>query len=88
MFFDTQVEFTVRVEGTPTPQVAWYHDGFEIFSNRRQRIVTNGDASSLIIYEAAMSDEGEIKCTATNRAGHAQTKAKLALEGNYSIFLK
>nr|XP_018896988.1 PREDICTED: uncharacterized protein LOC109030469 isoform X1 [Bemisia tabaci] len=82
-----KVEFTVRVEGTPTPQVAWYHDGFEIFSNRRQRIVTNGDASSLIIYEAAMSDEGEIKCTATNRAGHAQTKAKLVLEAPPTIRL-
>lgn len=31
-------------------------------------------------------DEGEIKCTATNRAGHAITKARLRLEGKFRLY--
>lgn len=74
------------MEGIPTPKVAWYKDGFEIFSSRRQRIVTDNDISTLIIHQAALMDEGEIKCTATNRAGHAITKARLRLEGKFRLY--
>uniref|UniRef100_A0A8D9ERA3 Titin n=1 Tax=Cacopsylla melanoneura TaxID=428564 RepID=A0A8D9ERA3_9HEMI len=84
---DEKVEFTVQVEGIPTPKVSWYKDGFEMFSNRRQRIVTDNDISTLIIHQAALMDEGEIKCTATNRAGHAITKARLRLEAPPTIRL-
>jgi len=34
-----------------------------------------------LIHQTALNDEGEIKCTATNRAGHVATRAKLILEG-------
>jgi len=37
--------------------------------------------SILLIHQTALNDEGEIKCTATNRAGHIATRAKLILEG-------
>ncbi|KAL1456664.1 hypothetical protein WDU94_001377 [Cyamophila willieti] len=84
---DEKVEFTIQVEGIPTPKIAWYKDGFEMFSNRRQRIVTDNDISTLIIHQAALMDEGEIKCTATNRAGHAITKARLRLEAPPTIRL-
>ncbi|GLH01381.1 Protein amalgam, partial [Gryllus bimaculatus] len=73
-------EFRVVFRGTPAPKVAWYKDGFEIFSSRRMRVLTEGDQSSLIIYQSGFSDEGDIKCTATNRVGHVVTKAKLRLE--------
>ncbi|CAG2067498.1 unnamed protein product, partial [Timema podura] len=75
------VEFLVAFRGHPTPKVSWYKDGFEIFSNRRMRVVTEEEQSSLVIFQASFTDEGEIKCTATNRAGHSVTKAKLKLEG-------
>ncbi|BET02589.1 Fibronectin type III domain [Nesidiocoris tenuis] len=83
-----KVEFTVKVEGTPTPKISWFKDGFEVFSNRRQRVTTDGEASTLMIYQAALSDEGEVKCTATNKAGHAVTKARLSLEAPPSIRLQ
>jgi hypothetical protein len=59
----------------------WYKDSFEIFSTRRMRVTVDNDESSLVIHQTAFTDEGEYKCTATNRAGHIITKAKLRLEG-------
>lgn len=83
-----QVELTVRVTGTPAPKISWFKDGLEVFSGRRSRVVTDGEGtvitSTLIIHQAALADEGEIKCAATNRAGHAVTKARLRLEGEGS----
>jgi hypothetical protein len=76
-----QAEFIVHFHGIPTPKVVWYKDGFEIFSTRRMRVIVENDASSLVIHQTAFTDEGEYKCTATNRAGHIITKAKLRLEG-------
>ncbi|XP_050422468.1 uncharacterized protein LOC126834526 isoform X2 [Adelges cooleyi] len=75
-----QVKFEVEFEGMPAPKISWYKDGFELFSNRRQRVSTDNGVSILYIHQAEYSDEGEIKCSATNKAGHAVTKAKLRLE--------
>ncbi|XP_075230336.1 myomesin and myosin binding protein [Lycorma delicatula] len=82
-----KAELTVELRGTPTPTVAWYKDGLEIFSGRRHRIITENNTSTLIIHQTALSDEGEIKCTATNRVGHAVTKATLKMEAPPSIRL-
>lgn len=82
-----KVEFVVQVIATPPPKISWYKDGFEIFSSRRTKIVTDNEQSTLIIHQAALEDEGEIKCTATNRAGHVVTKANLKLEGELAKIL-
>ncbi|XP_076170609.1 uncharacterized protein LOC143148292 isoform X2 [Ptiloglossa arizonensis] len=82
-----QAEFVVRFTGTPLPKVSWFKDGFEIFSSRRTRIITDSGRSVLLIHQTALNDEGEIKCTATNRAGHASTKSKLVLEAPPKIRL-
>ncbi|VEN54120.1 unnamed protein product [Callosobruchus maculatus] len=82
-----KVEFTVNFLGQPAPKVCWFKDAFEIFSSRRIRITTDTDRSTLTIHQCSLSDEGEIKCTATNRAGHAATKAKLTVEAPPSIRL-
>lgn len=75
-----KVEFRVQVQGTPPPVINWYKDGFEVFSSRRTKIINDNSMSTLIIHQAALTDEGEIKCSATNRAGHVITKALLKLE--------
>ncbi|XP_037933060.1 muscle M-line assembly protein unc-89 [Teleopsis dalmanni] len=77
---DERIEFRVRVLGQPTPEISWFKDGYEIFSSRRTKIVNDNDVSVLIIHQVALTDEGEIKCTATNRAGHVVTKAKLMVQ--------
>lgn len=82
-----KAEFVVHFLGQPPPKVCWFKDGFEIFSSRRTRILTENDKSVLTIHQTALTDEGEIKCTATNRAGHASTKSKLTVEAPPSIRL-
>ncbi|RZC31780.1 titin, partial [Asbolus verrucosus] len=82
-----KVEFVVHFLGQPAPKVCWFKDGFEIFSSRRTRILTENDRSILTIHQSALADEGEIKCAATNKAGHASTKARLTLEAPPSIRL-
>ncbi|CAH1976532.1 unnamed protein product [Acanthoscelides obtectus] len=82
-----KIEFTVNFLGQPAPKVCWFKDTFEIFSSRRIRIITDSDRSTLTIHQSSLSDEGEIKCTATNRAGHVSTKAKLTVEAPPSIRL-
>lgn len=82
-----QCEFTVNVVGAPSPQISWFKDGFEIFSSRRTKITTENDTSTLTIHQAALTDEGEIKCTATNRAGHIITRMRLRIEAPPKIRL-
>jgi titin len=82
-----KVEFKVSVMGSPVPQISWFKDGFEIFSSRRTKIITENDSSTLVFYQASLTDEGEIKCTATNRAGYAFTKSKLTIEAPPKIRL-
>lgn len=71
----------MQFSGTPLPKISWFKDDFEIFSSRRTRIITDNGKSILLIHQTALNDEGEIKCTATNRVGHVATRAKLILEG-------
>lgn len=75
-----KTEFRVSFSGVPPPTIAWFKDDYEIFSSRRTAISTNESTSILIFHQTVASDEGEIKCTATNRAGHAVSRAKLSLE--------
>ncbi|KAM3969038.1 myomesin and myosin binding protein [Aphomia sociella] len=75
-----KTEFRVTFTGAPAPTIAWFKDDYEIFSSRRTAITTTESSSILVFHQTLASDEGEIKCTATNRAGHAITKARLSLE--------
>lgn len=58
-----------------------------MFSSRRTKIINENTRSTLIIHQAALMDEGEIKCCATNRAGHVVTRAMLKLEAPPKIRL-
>lgn len=75
-----KTEFRVAFSGIPPPTISWFKDDYEIFSSRRTAITTNESTSVLVFHQTLASDEGEIKCTATNRSGHAVTKARLSLE--------
>uniref|UniRef100_A0ABD2X8F2 Titin n=1 Tax=Trichogramma kaykai TaxID=54128 RepID=A0ABD2X8F2_9HYME len=75
-----QAKFTVTFLGTPVPKISWYKDDFEIYSSGRTTITTDSGSSVLIIHNITIDCEGEIKCSATNRAGHTSTRAKLIVE--------
>lgn len=82
-----QCEFQVNVIGSPTPQINWFKDGFEIFSSRRMKIINDQGTSTLIFHQVALTDEGEIKCTATNRYGHVVTRFQLKIDAPPKIRL-
>lgn len=82
-----QCEFHVSVIGEPTPQISWFKDGFEIFSSRRAKIINDHGSSTLIFHQVALTDEGEIKCTATNRFGHVVTRFQLRIDAPPKIRL-
>lgn len=82
-----QCEFHVSVIGSPTPQINWFKDGFEIFSSRRTKIINDHGSSTLIFHQIALTDEGEIKCTATNRYGHVVTRFQLRIDAPPKIRL-
>lgn len=82
-----QCEFQVSVIGSPTPQINWFKDGFEIFSSRRTKIINDLGTSTLIFHQIALTDEGEIKCTATNRYGHVVTRFQLRIDAPPKIRL-
>lgn len=84
---DERIEFRVRILGEPPPEINWFKDGYEIFSSRRTKIVNENDVSVLIIHQVALTDEGEIKCSATNRAGHVVTKSRLQVQAPPKIRL-
>ncbi|KAL7734081.1 hypothetical protein ACLKA6_011764 [Drosophila palustris] len=84
---DERIEFRVRILGEPPPEINWFKDGYEIFSSRRTKIVNENDVSVLIIHQVALTDEGEIKCSATNRAGHVVTKSRLLVQAPPKIRL-
>lgn len=78
-------EFRVFFEGSPKPEICWYKDGCEIFSSRRTTIFTDSYGSSLVFHQTGLNDEGEIECTATNRAGRSVTRARLFLRAAPSV---
>lgn len=80
-------ELHVNVLGSPPPQISWFKDGFEIFSSRRTKIISEHGSSTLIFHQVALTDEGEIKCTATNRYGYVVARFQLRIDAPPKIRL-
>ena len=70
------------VIGTPRPDVTWFKDGFEVYDTERYSFSHVGDRFSLILKEADLSDEGDFRVRATNRAGVASSQAALLVQGD------
>lgn len=82
------VEMHVNFSGEPPPEIIWYKDGYELLHDGRHvRIDTDFSTSTLSLAGITPLDEGEIKCTATNRAGHAHTKTMLSIQNPPNILL-
>ncbi|XP_042220613.1 uncharacterized protein LOC121865339 [Homarus americanus] len=75
-----RVEFSVDIIGTPLPDITWYKDGFEVYDTRRFEFRVEGDRYTLVLKEAKLTDEGDIRVRATNRVGVASSQATLRVE--------
>nr|XP_045591479.1 flocculation protein FLO11-like isoform X4 [Procambarus clarkii] len=75
-----RVEFSVHIIGTPLPDITWYKDGFEVYDTRRFEFRVEGDRYTLVLKEAKLTDEGDIRVRATNRVGVASSQAALTVQ--------
>ena len=81
-----EVKMTVKVSGTPIPDVEWQKGGKPIRDGRRVKIDKNKDGvHELRIPRVETADQGEYSCVAKNKAGKATCSAKLAVEGNFGF---
>lgn len=77
-----EVKLTVKVSGTPVPDVEWQKGGKPIRDGRRVKIDKDKDGvHSLRIPRAETADQGEYTCIAKNKAGKASCSAKLTVKG-------
>ncbi|CAM9623912.1 unnamed protein product [Lampetra planeri] len=60
-----------------TARVSWQHGGRELAEGGRYQMGAQGEYRTLVIVEAAFSDEGSYTC----RAGEASSSARLLVEG-------
>ena len=80
----SQVELTVAVVGSPKPIVAWsFKEGFEIHADnpRFEFYQSSGDSFTMALKEARLTDAGDVKVRASNRAGAASSQAILRVHG-------
>ena len=77
----SQVEFRVRVLGTPKPSIQWYKDDVEIFACDRIEMREEEEGGAVILKAARLSDSGVIKCVASNILGRCTSTAQFSIEG-------
>ncbi|KAL1518223.1 hypothetical protein ABEB36_001881 [Hypothenemus hampei] len=74
------VEFIVRLEAFPLPEVQWFLDGYEIpKENPLISMAQTKDLVKLVINEPTTDLSGEYLCRMTNECGQAETSANLTV---------
>ncbi|XP_008556916.1 obscurin isoform X5 [Microplitis demolitor] len=79
---DAPIEFKIEAKGIARPKIQWLLNGDEIIPDERHIITTTIDGhvySRLRIEHFQQSDEGELTCVATNRAGKAKSKCTVSM---------
>ncbi|KAK0094450.1 hypothetical protein PV326_010858, partial [Microctonus aethiopoides] len=79
---DAAIKFNVEAKGIARPKITWLLNGDEIKNDERHTITTTVDDhvfSTLSIVNFDPTDEGELVCVATNRAGKAKTNCNLSM---------
>ena len=77
-----EVKLTVKVSGTPVPDVEWQKGSKPVRDGRRVKIDKDRDGvHSLRIPRVETADQEEYTCIAKNKAGKATCSAKLTVQG-------
>ena len=74
-----EAEFSIRVSGSPKPDVQWSLNGKQVESKDAYKVSTEGDVSLLAIGSCHLEDAGEIRCIASNSAGEVSSSVNLVV---------
>lgn len=71
------------VQGEPSPEVTWFHNGLPVGVTNRK-----SNTTPLRIQQAKLTDQGTYKCVATNSAGQETSEIKLDILGKpFNFFM-
>ncbi|EYB87861.1 hypothetical protein Y032_0256g374 [Ancylostoma ceylanicum] len=73
------VVFEARVEAEPKPEIKWYLKGVELTATENIEIREFDGSVKLELRGIKLEDAGDVKCTATNSEGSAETTSKLTV---------
>ncbi|XP_064466282.1 obscurin-like isoform X4 [Ornithodoros turicata] len=74
------VSFTVKVSGSPAPEVVWNHNGEEVTVDATVKITEDAPAYTLAFDGLTITLAGDYECVATNIYGEASTAGKLTVK--------
>lgn len=72
---ETNIEFLVEVDGSPTPTVKWFIGDVEITSNEKYSITNDSTFFKLTLKKVTSDMSGNYRCKATNSHGSSETSA-------------
>ena len=78
------VTFKCSATGTPTPEIAWFHNGQKVPPSTTGRIQINSK-NDLTFISLQSGDKGSVQCAATNDAGEILSRALLRVKGEKCI---
>ncbi|XP_019757836.1 obscurin isoform X2 [Dendroctonus ponderosae] len=83
------VEFAVKLEAFPLPEVKWFLDGEQLLDNTPEftRFQTD-DTIKLIVNEPTTDLSGEYLCRISNECGQAETSARLTVSCSPRIIVQ
>ena len=72
-----EAEFSIRVSGSPNPDVQWFLNGKQVES--KDGVKMEDGASFWAIGSCKLEDAGEIRCIASNSVGEVSSSANLVV---------
>ncbi|TKR60375.1 hypothetical protein L596_027630 [Steinernema carpocapsae] len=81
----SRFEFAARIEGEPEPKLTWTKDGLDVKENADYRTAYVNGVATLTIEETFVEDTAIYTILAENKAGVAQSSAKLVVKSRSDL---
>ena len=82
------LHFQVIASGKPSPSIQWFKDGSELKTDKRSRVTSGKDTSTLLIKKVDTSDSGRYSCFLQNDAGNEMTEATVTVNSKPQVLKK